>query len=62
MVRAAGDNLCNRKIRFIFLDKLSSLSALITALSDLETLCETIEDSYVTSFKDDKYEKWVEES
>ncbi|KAF9467842.1 RBP11-like subunits of RNA polymerase [Collybia nuda] len=50
------------QVRIQMYDNLSSLSALITALSDLETLCGTIEDSYMTSFNNDDYEKWIEES
>jgi len=50
------------QVRIQMYDKLSSLSALITALSDLDTLCESVGDSYLTSFKEDKYQRWVEKS
>jgi hypothetical protein len=44
------------------IDKLSSLTALLTALSDLDSLCETVENAYDTSLRKDKYEKWEEKS
>jgi len=43
-------------------DKLSSLEALMDALSNLDTLCETIETAYLTSLQHDKYERWQEKS
>lgn len=43
-------------------DNLSALQALITALNDLDTLCETIEDAYDASLKNDKIERWDEKS
>lgn len=45
-----------------FTDKLSSLTALLTALNDLDSLCETVEDAYNTSLQKDKYERWEEKS
>lgn len=45
-----------------FTDNLSALQALITALNDLDTLCETIEDAYDASLKKDKIERWEEKS
>lgn len=44
----------------IFLDNLSSLEALITALDNLDNLCETIEDEFLESLKKDEFEKWDE--
>jgi DNA-directed RNA polymerase I and III subunit RPAC2 len=43
-------------------DNLSSLQALTTALSDLDSLCETVEDAYLTSLREDRYERWEEKS
>ena len=45
-----------------FTDNLSALQALITALNDLDTLCETIEDAYDASLKNDNIERWDEKS
>lgn len=45
-----------------FTDNLSALQALITALNDLDTLCETIEDAYNASLENDKIERWDEKS
>jgi len=50
------------QIRIQMYDKLSSLTALITALNDLDSLCETVEDAYTTSLTKDKYERWEEKS
>ena len=44
------------------LDNLSSLTALIKALDDLENLCDTVEDAYQQSLANDHYERWVEQS
>ena len=43
-------------------DNLSSLTALMTALDGLDDLCQAVEEKYVTSLVDDKYEQWVERS
>lgn len=43
-------------------DNLSSLQALLTALSDLDDLCQTIEGAYQSSLKHGKYERWDEKS
>ena len=45
-----------------FTDNLSALQALIAALNDLDTLCETIEDAYDASLKNDGIERWDEKS
>jgi len=34
----------------------------MTALDNLDDLCQTVEEKYVTSLKEDKYERWVERS
>ncbi|KAF9788104.1 RBP11-like subunits of RNA polymerase [Thelephora terrestris] len=47
-------------IRIQMYDNLSALQALITALNDLDSLCETIEDAYDTSLKNDQIERWDE--
>ena len=44
------------------LDNLSSLDALITALADLDTVCETIEEEYLASLRKGKFETWEEKS
>lgn len=43
-------------------DKLSSLTALITALADLDSLCETVEGAYAKSLTEDQFERWEEKS
>lgn len=50
-------NLITKRI-----DHLSSLTALITALSDLDALCGAIEDRYVENLAAGGYEKWQEKS
>jgi len=49
-------------IRIQMYDNLSALQALITALNDLDTLCETIGDAYNASLENDKIERWDEKS
>jgi DNA-directed RNA polymerase I and III subunit RPAC2 len=44
------------------LDNLSSLDALITALVNLDTVCETIEEEYLASLRKGKFEMWEEKS
>ncbi|RDB30003.1 DNA-directed RNA polymerases I and III subunit RPAC2 [Hypsizygus marmoreus] len=48
------------QVRIQMYDGLSSLTALITALSDLDNLCETVEGSYQKSLREDSYERWDE--
>ena len=43
-------------------DNLSSLDALITALADLDKVCETVEDKYLNSLRHDSFEHWEEKS
>lgn len=49
-------------IRIQMYDNLSSLTALLTALSDLDDLCVTIDEAYKTSFQKDDFERWDEKS
>lgn len=44
------------------LDNLSALTALLTALEDLDSLCATVGEAYDTSLGSGEYEKWQEES
>ncbi|CAA7264302.1 unnamed protein product [Cyclocybe aegerita] len=53
-----SENVINVRIQMY--DNLSSLDALITALSDLDKLCETVEDAYIKDLRENKYEKWEE--
>lgn len=43
-------------------DDLSSLTALLQALSDLNELCIAIDDGYKKSLREDRYERWDEKS
>ena len=43
-------------------DGLSSLEALLQALSDLDELCVTIDETYHTSLREGQYERWDEQS
>ena len=51
-----------KRIVFFRADNLSSLTALQTALDDLDTLYESIEDAYRASLEQDHYEKFIEQS
>ncbi|KAJ7634644.1 RBP11-like subunits of RNA polymerase [Roridomyces roridus] len=55
-----SENVINVRIQMY--DNLSSLSALITALSDLDDLAVTIEEKYVASLNSGNYERWDERS
>ncbi|KAF7370776.1 RBP11-like subunits of RNA polymerase [Mycena sanguinolenta] len=55
-----SENVINVRIQMY--DNLSSLSALITALADLDKLCETIEEAYVTDLRQGDFERWMERS
>ena len=48
--------------RALLADNLSSLTALLQALDDLDDLCTTVEDAYKESLAHDTYEKWDEKS
>ena len=43
-------------------DNLSSLDALLKALSDLDDLCVTIDEAYQKSLQEGRFERWNEES
>ena len=43
-------------------DNLSSLDALLKALSDLDNLCVTIDEAYQKSLQEGLFERWNEES
>jgi DNA-directed RNA polymerases I and III subunit RPAC2 len=45
-----------------FTDKLSSLGALINALSNLDSLCQSVEGAYRHSLENDNIEYWDEKS
>ncbi|KZT02984.1 RBP11-like subunits of RNA polymerase [Laetiporus sulphureus 93-53] len=47
-------------LRIQMYDNLSSLTALLTALSNLDDLCVAIEDAYKTSLRSDNIEYWDE--
>ncbi|PPQ73489.1 hypothetical protein CVT24_007818 [Panaeolus cyanescens] len=55
-----SENVINVRIQMY--DNLSSLDALITALDDLDKLCETVEDQYLESLRAQEYETWDEKS
>ncbi len=44
------------------LDGLSSLTALIQALKDLDDLCVTIDEEYAKSLQSGQFERWDEKS
>ncbi|KAF7360211.1 RBP11-like subunits of RNA polymerase [Mycena venus] len=50
------------QVRIQMYDNLSSLSALITALADLDALCATIDEAYVKDMREGDYERWIERS
>ncbi|KAK1232933.1 RNA polymerase subunit AC19 [Marasmius sp. AFHP31] len=50
------------QIRIQMYDNLSSLEALVKALSDLDDLCDSIESKYATSLQNDDHEKFEESS
>ncbi|KAF5379170.1 hypothetical protein D9615_005970 [Tricholomella constricta] len=50
------------QVRIQMYDNLSSLTALMDALSALDDLCESVDDAYKTSLKHDAYERWEERS
>ena len=56
--------LSTRTIRpsYAQIDQLSSLEALLTALSNLDDLCETIQSAYDKSLEGDGFERWNEPS
>ncbi|CAK5274843.1 unnamed protein product, partial [Mycena citricolor] len=55
-----SENVINVRIQMY--DSLSSLEALVEALGNLDDLCSTIEDAYVTDLNKGKFERWDERS
>ncbi|OCH89201.1 RBP11-like subunits of RNA polymerase [Obba rivulosa] len=55
-----SENHINMRIQMY--DNLSSLTALLEALSNLDDLCGTIEDAYKASLATDPIERWDEQS
>ncbi|KAH7926160.1 RBP11-like subunits of RNA polymerase [Leucogyrophana mollusca] len=55
-----SENLIQLRIQMY--DEMSSLTALLEALSNLDSLCETVEDEYRSSLGSGAYERWVEKS
>ncbi|EAU89553.2 hypothetical protein CC1G_02442 [Coprinopsis cinerea okayama7 len=53
-----SENVINVRIQMY--DGLSSLDALLKALSDLDNLCEAVEDAYLESLREEKFERWDE--
>ncbi|KAH6906783.1 DNA-directed RNA polymerase [Coprinopsis sp. MPI-PUGE-AT-0042] len=53
-----SENVINVRIQMY--DGLSSLEALIKALKDLDNLCESVEDAYLESLREEKFERWDE--
>ncbi|EPS93365.1 hypothetical protein FOMPIDRAFT_1170600 [Fomitopsis schrenkii] len=49
-------------MRIQMYDNLSSLDALLKALSDLDDLCVTIDEAYQKNLQEARYERWNEES
>ncbi|KAH7913296.1 DNA-directed RNA polymerase [Hygrophoropsis aurantiaca] len=55
-----SENLIQLRIQMY--DELSSLTALLDALGNLDSLCETVDDAYRTSLASGDYERWAEKS
>ena len=53
-------SLAGSRISMLVLDNLSSLTALLRALDDLDTLFESIEDAYKASLAHDNIAVWDE--
>ncbi|TFK25313.1 RBP11-like subunits of RNA polymerase [Coprinopsis marcescibilis] len=53
-----SENMIN--IRIQMYDGVSSLEALINALDNLDKLCETVEDRYLDSLREENFERWDE--
>ncbi|KAJ2933915.1 hypothetical protein H1R20_g3152, partial [Candolleomyces eurysporus] len=53
-----SENVINVRIQMY--DNLSSLDALIKALDDLDNLCNTVEDAYLESLREENFERWDE--
>ncbi|PFH49573.1 hypothetical protein AMATHDRAFT_76126 [Amanita thiersii Skay4041] len=55
-----SENVINVRIQMY--DHLSSLDALISALDNLDNVCNSIEEKYLNSLRAGKYERWEEQS
>ncbi|KAG2338317.1 RBP11-like subunits of RNA polymerase [Suillus weaverae] len=55
-----SENLIQLRIQMY--DGLSSLNALLEALTNLDSVCETIENKYHSSLATNDYERWEERS
>ncbi|KAF9478019.1 RBP11-like subunits of RNA polymerase [Pholiota conissans] len=53
-----SENVIN--IRIQMYDNASSLNTLIDALSQLDNVCEAVEDSYLASLREGIFERWEE--
>ncbi|KJA25651.1 hypothetical protein HYPSUDRAFT_37692 [Hypholoma sublateritium FD-334 SS-4] len=53
-----SENVIN--IRIQMYDGKSSLDALIVALGELDKVCEAVEDKYIASLQEGKFEQWEE--
>jgi DNA-directed RNA polymerase I and III subunit RPAC2 len=51
-----------RSLIQLFPDGLSSLNALLEALTNLDAVCETVENKYHSSLATNDYERWEERS
>jgi len=45
-----------------FADGLSSLNTLLEALDNLDAVCDSVEEKYLSSLQDGRYERWEEKS
>ncbi|KAI6116197.1 DNA-directed RNA polymerase [Pisolithus sp. B1] len=55
-----SENLIQLRIQMF--DGLSSLNALLEALDNLDGVCESVEERYLTSLREGRYERWEEKS
>ncbi|KAF9225746.1 RBP11-like subunits of RNA polymerase [Gyrodon lividus] len=55
-----SENLIQLRIQMY--DGLSSLDALLEALSNLDGVCDSVEDAYRASLTEGRYERWEEKS
>ncbi|EKM76742.1 hypothetical protein AGABI1DRAFT_131035 [Agaricus bisporus var. burnettii JB137-S8] len=54
-----SENVINVRIQMY--DNISSFDALISALDNLDHLCESIEDAYLESLRAGRFERWEEQ-
>ncbi|KAI6043978.1 DNA-directed RNA polymerase [Pisolithus marmoratus] len=55
-----SENLIQLRIQMF--DGLSSLNALLEALDNLDGVCESVEERYLSSLQEGRYERWEEKS